>query len=70
MNGCHGAIGVPGGNRTVSYWDVQGGRPFEVRVESWADEKPDGSWVVNGEKRWIGNGNKDVLVTFARSARW
>ncbi|MEZ0311977.1 MAG: acyl-CoA dehydrogenase family protein [Myxococcota bacterium] len=38
-------------------------------IETWADEKPDGSWVVNGEKRWIGNGNKDVLVTFARSAQ-
>ncbi len=38
-------------------------------IETWAEEKPDGSWVVNGEKRWIGNGNKDVLVTFARSAK-
>ena len=38
-------------------------------IETWAEEKPDGSWVVNGEKRWIGNGNKDVLVTFAKSAK-
>ena len=27
-----GDIGVPGANRTVSYWDVQGGRPFGVQV--------------------------------------
>ena len=36
-------------------------------VESRAVLQPDGSWVLNGEKRWIGNGCRgDVLVTFAR----
>ena len=29
--------------------------------------QPDGSWVLNGEKRYIGNGSKgDVFTTFAR----
>lgn len=37
-------------------------------VESRAVLQPDGSWVLNGEKRWIGNGMRgDVLVTFARA---
>ena len=30
--------------------------------------QPDGSWKLNGEKQWIGNGEKgSVLVTFART---
>ncbi|MGP3920772.1 acyl-CoA dehydrogenase family protein [Nonomuraea sp. 10N515B] len=36
-------------------------------LESWAQRQPDGSYVLNGEKRWIGNGSKDVLCTFAGS---
>src|SRR5947208_4070547 len=37
-------------------------------VESRAVLQPDGSWVLNGEKRWIGNGCRgDVLCTFARA---
>ena len=37
-------------------------------VESRAVQQPDGSWVLNGEKRYIGNGSKaGVLVTFART---
>ena len=33
-----------------------------------AVRQPDGSWVLNGEKRWIGNGCRgDVLCTFARA---
>src|SRR3954463_8989757 len=37
-------------------------------IESRAVEQPDGSWVLNGEKRWIGNGCRgDVLTTFARA---
>lgn len=39
-----------------------------ANIKTWAERKPDGSWVLNGEKRYIGNGNKDVLVTFANSA--
>ncbi len=37
-------------------------------VQSRAVRQPDGAWVLNGEKRWIGNGCRgDVLVTFARA---
>ena len=37
-------------------------------VHSRAVEQPDGSWVLNGEKRYIGNGSRaDVITTFARA---
>jgi len=37
-------------------------------LQSRAVLQPDGSWVLNGEKRYIGNGAKgDVFVTFARA---
>ncbi|MEK6277235.1 MAG: acyl-CoA dehydrogenase family protein [Actinomycetota bacterium] len=37
-------------------------------VQSRAVQQADGSWVLNGEKRYIGNGGKgDVFVTFARA---
>jgi acyl-CoA dehydrogenase family member 9 len=37
-------------------------------LESRAVRQPDGSWVLNGEKRYIGNGSRaGVLVTFARA---
>src|SRR3712207_206913 len=37
-------------------------------IQSRAVEQGDGSWVLNGEKRWIGNGCRgDVLVMFARA---
>ncbi len=37
-------------------------------LRSRAVSQPDGSWVLNGEKRYIGNGGKgDVFVTFARA---
>ena len=37
-------------------------------LRSRATRQPDGSWLLNGEKRYIGNGSKaDVLVTFART---
>jgi alkylation response protein AidB-like acyl-CoA dehydrogenase len=37
-------------------------------IESRAVKQPDGSWKLNGEKRYIGNGSKaSVLVTFARA---
>src|SRR5437764_7795432 len=37
-------------------------------LESRAVRQPDGSWVLNGEKRYIGNGSKGhVFVTFARA---
>lgn len=31
-----------------------------------ASREADGAWRLDGEKRWIGNGDGDVLVTFAR----
>ena len=37
-------------------------------IESRAVQQSDGSWVLNGEKRWIGNGCRgDVLCAFARA---
>ncbi|MDX1658091.1 MAG: acyl-CoA dehydrogenase family protein [Nitriliruptorales bacterium] len=36
---------------------------LETRVERQAD----GSWLLNGEKRWIGNGHREVLTVFAES---
>jgi acyl-CoA dehydrogenase family protein 9 len=36
-------------------------------IQSRAVRQPDGSWVLNGEKRYIGNGEKgEVFTTFAR----
>src|SRR5262245_48616863 len=36
-------------------------------IKSRAVKQPDGSWVLNGEKRYIGNGSKgDVFTAFAR----
>ena len=36
-------------------------------LETWAERASDGSWLLNGEKRWIGNGDGDVLTVFAQS---
>jgi acyl-CoA dehydrogenase family member 9 len=36
-------------------------------LETRAERQSDGSWILNGEKRWIGNGDRDVLTVFARS---
>jgi alkylation response protein AidB-like acyl-CoA dehydrogenase len=37
-------------------------------VQSRAVQQSDGSWVLNGEKRYIGNGSRaDVITTFARA---
>src|SRR3954465_3023917 len=37
-------------------------------IQTRAVQQADGSWVVNGEKRWIGNGCRgDVLTVFARA---
>lgn len=35
-------------------------------IDSYAERRSDGSYVLNGEKRWIGNGAKDVVCAFAR----
>lgn len=36
-------------------------------IRTRAVRQADGSYVLNGEKRWIGNGDKDVLCVFADS---
>src|SRR3954454_5250504 len=37
-------------------------------LQTGAVRRPDGSWLLNGEKRWIGNGCRgDVLTVFARA---
>ncbi|MDZ7675298.1 MAG: acyl-CoA dehydrogenase family protein [Acidimicrobiales bacterium] len=36
-------------------------------LETWAERQSDGSWRLDGEKRYIGNGSKDLLTVFARS---
>jgi acyl-CoA dehydrogenase family member 9 len=43
-----------------------GSDAYDLRTR--AVQQSDGSWRLNGEKRWIGNGCRgDVLVTFARA---
>lgn len=29
--------------------------------------KTQGGWLLNGNKRWIGNGNRDIMVVWARN---
>ena len=29
-------------------------------------QQPDGSWIINGNKRWIGNANRDLMIVFAK----
>jgi acyl-CoA dehydrogenase family protein 9 len=36
-------------------------------ITAYAERQADGSYVLNGEKRWIGNGGKDIVCVFARS---
>lgn len=31
-----------------------------------SSKKVEGGYIINGNKRWIGNGNKDILVVWAR----
>ena len=44
----NGDIGGGGANRTISYWDVQGGQPFDVTIEQCIDEKPADRYTVVG----------------------
>ena len=44
-----GEIGVPGANRTVSYWDVQGGRSFGVQIQESVGEKLADEYRVVGK---------------------
>ena len=36
-------------------------------LETRAERQADGSWLLNGEKRWIGNGHREFLTVFAQS---
>ncbi|MEY2848543.1 MAG: hypothetical protein RI885_1208 [Actinomycetota bacterium] len=36
-------------------------------LETRAERQSDGSFIVTGEKRWIGNGDQHILTVFARS---
>lgn len=36
-------------------------------LETRAERQSDGSWLLNGEKRWIGNGHREFLTVFAQS---
>jgi len=36
-------------------------------LEMSAEQQPDGSWVLNGTKRWPGNANKELMTVFARN---
>jgi acyl-CoA dehydrogenase family protein 9 len=38
-------------------------------LETRAERQADGSWILNGEKRWIGNGDKDVPTSPSSSRR-
>lgn len=31
-----------------------------------SSKKVEGGYIINGNKRWIGNGNKDIMVVWAR----
>ena len=54
------ASSPPRADRAERRLDVNG-------IETTATRQADGSWVLNGEKRYIGNGSKaSVLSTFAR----
>ena len=45
-----GIIGAPGGNRTVSIWELQGGHKFGVMIDALAPERSP------SEHRWVGRG--------------
>lgn len=35
-------------------------------METKCEKLDDGRWKINGNKRWIGNANKDIMVVFAK----
>lgn len=38
-------------------------------LETSCYQKENGDWVLKGNKRWIGNANKDLMVVFARDQK-
>jgi nicotinate dehydrogenase subunit B len=43
-----GTIGFGGGNQTITYWELQGGRPFAYEVTEAVPEKPAGEYLWTG----------------------
>ncbi|HCU49399.1 MAG TPA: acyl-CoA dehydrogenase [Micromonosporaceae bacterium] len=55
------------GRKLAGFALTEPGAGSDIRaISSYAERQADGSYVLNGEKRWIGNGGKDVLCVFAR----
>jgi acyl-CoA dehydrogenase family protein 9 len=55
------------GSKLAGFALTEPGAGSDVRsIASYAQRQADGSYVLNGEKRWIGNGAKDVVCVFAR----
>jgi acyl-CoA oxidase len=38
-------------------------------LQTTCSQQENGTWVLNGNKRWIGNANKDLMVVFARDQK-
>ena len=38
-------------------------------LESNCEQLPDGKWKIDGHKRWVGNGDKDFMIVFAREIK-
>ena len=56
------------GRKLAGFALTEPGAGSDIRaISSYAQRQADGSWVLNGEKRWIGNGGKDVVCVFART---
>jgi acyl-CoA dehydrogenase family protein 9 len=56
------------GRKLAGFALTEPGAGSDMRgITTHAERQADGSHVLNGEKRWIGNGGKDVVCVFARS---
>ena len=38
-------------------------------LETECYQNDSGEWILNGNKRWIGNANKDLMIVFARDKK-
>ncbi|MEV0163368.1 universal stress protein [Nonomuraea fuscirosea] len=56
------------GRKLAGFALTEPGAGSDMRgITAYAERQADGSYVLNGEKRWIGNGGKDVVCVFARA---
>lgn len=56
------------GRKLAGFALTEPGAGSDIRsIITTAERQADGSYRLNGDKRWIGNGGKDVLCVFARS---